>query len=41
MEASSAAPARAVATGSVAGSGWAPDVAAQTFAVAAGVAEGV
>ncbi len=37
-EASFAAPARAVATGSVAASPWAPEMAAQTFAEAAGVA---
>ena len=40
-EASFAAPARAVATGSVAASPWAPEMAAQTFAEAAGVAAGV
>ena len=40
-DASFAAPARAVATGSVAASPWAPEMAAQTFAEAAGVAAGV
>ena len=39
-DASFAAPARAVATGSVAASPWAPEMAAQTFAEAAGVAVG-
>ena len=40
-EASFAAPASAVATGSDAASPWAPEMAAQTFAEAAGVAAGV
>ena len=40
-DASFAAPARAVATGSVAASPWAPEMAVQTFAEAAGVAAGV